>query len=185
MLSDGHIQQRSLTGKSRFIFTQSGKDSKREYFNLVLEIMIPFCSANYTPYIKSWTDSKTKTQYNSITLTTMQLPCFTELHNIWYSNGKKIVPLNIENMLTPLSLAHWIMGDGSKQNEGLHLSVYAFSNSDINLLLTALKKNFNIDSTIHNTDKGPRIYINKNDMNIIRPLIEDYIVPSMKYKIGS
>jgi hypothetical protein len=50
MLSDGHIQKRSIFG--RFIFAQSGKPNKREYFNLVLEIMTPFCSTNYVPYAK-------------------------------------------------------------------------------------------------------------------------------------
>jgi hypothetical protein len=52
----------------------------------------------------------------------MQLPCFIEIHSLWYLNGKKIVPLNIYILLTLLGLAHWIMGDGSRQNLGLHLS---------------------------------------------------------------
>jgi hypothetical protein len=38
MLSDGHIQH---SGNGRFIFAQSGKPEKCEYFNLVLEITIP------------------------------------------------------------------------------------------------------------------------------------------------
>ena len=106
LLSDGHIQQRSITSNGRFIFAQSGKHEKREYFNLVLEIMKPFCITNYVPYFKEWIDLRFKTTNNSISLTTMQLPCFTSLHNIWYSNGIKIVPLNIKEMLTPLALAH-------------------------------------------------------------------------------
>ncbi|QCB16397.1 hypothetical protein (mitochondrion) [Armillaria borealis] len=108
MLSDRHIQQRSITGNGRFIFAQSGKLNKREYFNLVLEIMKPFCSVNYIPYIKEWTDNRTNTLNSSIFFTTMQLPCFTDLRNIWYSNSIKKVPLNIQNMLTPIALAHWL-----------------------------------------------------------------------------
>ena len=87
-------------------------------------------------------------------------------------------------MLTPQALAHWIMGDGSKQNDGIHLSVYAFSNFDVDLLITALNEKFNLDCSIHSTDKGPRIYINKKSMEILRPLVLVYIVPSMRYKIG-
>ena len=89
MLSDGHIQQRSITANSRFIFAQSGKLEKREYFNLVLEIMRPFCSNNYIPYVKEWlrshkgrVDIRSNTINSSISLTTMQLPCFTDLRNI-------------------------------------------------------------------------------------------------------
>lgn len=182
MLSDGHIQQRSVTGNARFIFAQSGKPSKREYFNLVLEIMKPFCSANYVPYAKEWKDLRSKTINSRISLTTMQLPCFSRLHNLWYYNNIKIVPSNIKEMLTPLALAHWIMGDGSKQNEGNQLSVYAFTTSDVQLLITALNERYNLECSIHMTDRGPRIYINKINMVNLKPLVSPYIVPSMKYK---
>ena len=45
----------------------------------------------------------------------MQLPCFTNLHNIWYFNNKKIVPLNIKDMLTSLALAILIMASAEME----------------------------------------------------------------------
>lgn len=36
------------------------------------------------------------------------------------SDNLKIVPMIIENLLTPRALAYWIMDDGSLQNKGLH-----------------------------------------------------------------
>jgi hypothetical protein len=53
LLSDGHIAQRSENSNARFIFSQSANLVKREYFELVLTLMTPFCTANYKPYIKS------------------------------------------------------------------------------------------------------------------------------------
>ena len=53
------------------------------------------------------------------------------------------------------------MGDESKNNEGLHLSVDSFSTSYVDLLVSALINNFNIYCSLHNTKKGARIYINK------------------------
>lgn len=41
MLSDGHISQRSPKSNAR-IFLHSGKPEKKEYFNLVLSLMLPF-----------------------------------------------------------------------------------------------------------------------------------------------
>jgi hypothetical protein len=76
------------------------------------------------------------------------------------------------------------MGDGSKQNEGLHLSVYAFSQTNVDLLTDALKNRYDLHCTIHTTDRGPRIYINKNSMNILRPIILAHILPSMQYKLS-
>lgn len=172
------------SGNARFVFAQSGKSDKQEYFNLVLSIMLPFCTIGYVPYFKTWTDSESNVEYSSISLTTMQLPCFTALWSIWYVKGIKIVPTNIQELLTPIALAHWIMGDGSKQNEGLHLSVYAFSPSDVDLLVKALTTNFNISCSLHNTDKGSRIYLPKASTNVLRPLVIEYFVPSMKYKLS-
>jgi len=76
------------------------------------------------------------------------------------------------------------MGDGSKHNEGLHLSVDFFSTSDVDLLVSALTNNFNISCSLHNTNKGSRIYINKASTNTLIPLVVEYFVPSMKYKLG-
>jgi hypothetical protein len=76
------------------------------------------------------------------------------------------------------------MGDGSKQNEGLHLSVYAFSSSYIDLLVNALSNKYNLKCTIHSTNKGPRIYLDKASTNIIRTIVLPHIVPSMYYKLG-
>jgi hypothetical protein len=42
MLSDGHIALRALSINARFIFVQSAKSTKQEYFNLVLNLMKPF-----------------------------------------------------------------------------------------------------------------------------------------------
>lgn len=87
-------------------------------------------------------------------------------------------------MLTPVALTHWISGDDNKQNEGIHLSVYAFSTFDVELLIKAFNNRYNIECSIHHTDRGPKIYISKIYMYILIPLVSTHIVPSMKYKIG-
>jgi hypothetical protein len=46
---------------------------------------------------------------------TVTLPLFSELHEIWYKqvNGKniKIIPSNISEILSPIAIAYWIAGD--------------------------------------------------------------------------
>ena len=55
------------------------------------------------------------------------------------------------------------MDDGSLQNKGLHLSVYAFSFEEVELLKNTLESlflpEFSIKCTIHNHKKGYRLYI--------------------------
>ena len=45
---------------------------------------------------------------SSFYFTTRQLTAITELHKLFYNEGKKIVPLNIGSLLTERSLAYWV-----------------------------------------------------------------------------
>lgn len=153
-----------------------------------------FCVTDLKPTTRVWQDKLTGKAYNSISFGTMQLPCFNLLHNIFYiQNGVnnlgkpkyiKKVPLNIYNLLSPAGLAYWIMGDGSRHNDGIHLSVYAYSEKECNLLISVLTIKFNLKCSLHRHVKGPRIYIDKASTIIVRDLVKPYMVSSMLYKLG-
>ena len=73
----------------------------------------------------------------------------------------------------------------SQQGDGLHISVYAFSNEDVDKLMFTLQDKFNLRCSIHyNRDKKPRIYIFKESMDKLRPLISPYFIKEMLYKLG-
>jgi len=59
--------------------------------------------------------------YGVLTFTTRSLPCFTELHGLFYPNGIKLIPSNILDLLTPVGLAFLAQDDGSKCSNGFHL----------------------------------------------------------------
>lgn len=102
-----------------------------------------------------------------------------------YINKKKIVPNNIKELLTPRGLAFWIMDDGSKQGSGLHISVYGFTDADVDKLMFTLQDKFNLKCSIHyNKDNKPRIYIFKESMGTLIPLIKPYFINEMFYKLG-
>lgn len=102
----------------------------KEYFDYVLSFFLTFCAKDYKPQSRIVRDNRTKKTYSAISFTTMQLPCFNVFKEIFYKVNVKIVPDNIQELLTPRGLAFWIMDDGSRQGSGLHISVYAFSNED-------------------------------------------------------
>lgn len=147
---------------------------------------MPFCVNDYKPQPRLVVDNRTKKIYSAISFTTMQLPCFNEFIELFYdSNKKKIVPGNIRELLTPQGLAFWIMDDGSKQGSGLHISVYAFSNADVDKLLFTLQDKFNLKSSIHYyRDNKPRIYIFKESMDTLITLVKPYFIKEMLYKLG-
>ena len=77
------------------------------------------------------------------------------------------------------------MDDGSKQGDGLHISVYAFSTTDVDKLMFTLQDKFNHKTSIqYNRDKKPRIYIFKESMHTLIDLVKPYFIKEMLYKLG-
>jgi hypothetical protein len=106
LLSDGHLSRRSVTANTRFMFAQSGKLEKREYFQLVFNLfancMTPetFAAGIVVKPLHKESD------YIRVSFSTIALPCFNGLHTLFYSGSTKLVPANIADLLTPCGLAH-------------------------------------------------------------------------------
>ena len=111
---------------------------------------------------------------------------FNFIHELWYPNGIKRVPQNIELFLTPLALSIWIMDDGSISSKGLKLSTNSFTYDDCLFLVTILFKNFNLKASVHSAGVPNQyvIYIWKESMLLLKEITLPYIIPSMKYKIN-
>lgn len=75
--------------------------------------------------------------------------------------------------------------NGSRQGKGLHISVYAFTNEDVDKLMFVLQDKFNLRCSIHyNRDNKPRIFIFKESMENLITLVKPYFIPEMLYKLG-
>lgn len=183
LLGDAWLQKRSRNQNTRFGFRQSSKEEKREYFNFIFNLFSIFCTPNYIPVVKTIKHSGYDTILGRISFVTMRLPCFNVYFELFYGTGKKCVPYNIEAIFTGVSLAHWIMCDGSKQNNGLHLNTYGFTIEDVNRLILMLKHKYDLNCTIHQHKAGPRIYILGDSIDKVRALVKPHMVPSMYYKI--
>lgn len=191
LLGDGHLQCRN--NNSRFIYGQSSlREHHLNYFNHIFDLFKPFISKDFVSKSRTFINKRTNITYKSISFATLTLPCFNYYRNLFYNkDNKKIVPLNINQLLTPRGLAYWIMDDGSLQNKGLHLSTYGFTFEEVNLLKSTLENlfiashpEFIMKCTIHNHKKGYRIYIWEESMNKIRDHISPYMHKDMLYKIN-
>ena len=149
-------------------------------------LFMPFCAKDYIHQFSIIRENRTKKIYSAIYFTTMQFPCFNVFKEMFYLSNVIRVPYNIYELLTPRGLAFWRMDDGSWQGDGLHISVYAFSNEDVDKLMFTLQDKFNLKYSIHyNRDKKPRIYIFKQSMDSLRSLTSPYFIKEMLYKLGS
>lgn len=165
---------------ARFGFTQSTK--KMEYFINVFIKYKSLCTENIKPHTKFFATKGTN--LTSINFATRRLPCLNMYHDLFYKDGKKEVPSNIADFLAPIGIAYWIIDDGSKQNRGLHLNVYGFNEDSINNLLITIEIKYKFKCSVHSHKSGKRIYIFEESMPTVQNIVMDYIVPSIRYKLG-
>jgi hypothetical protein len=132
---------------------------------------------------------------------TRSLPCLTKLHFLFYLNGVKVIPHNIYELLSPVALAHMIMGDGSAQppspaspspaylqgragEDGLVICTDSFSVPEVVRLMNVLIIRYRLDCRLRfHTPTQPRISIHQSSMKRLRQIVEPFMHPSMMYKI--
>lgn len=93
IISDANLSKPNK-GEARLVFKQTIKHI--EYLYFVFFKLSHFCSKG--PYT-----TKTlihKKEHIGLAFTTRTLPCITELYNIFYMHGKKVVPSDLFNLLT-------------------------------------------------------------------------------------
>jgi hypothetical protein len=137
---------------------------------------------------KEWCLSKPKFRIktNSWYFRTISHPVFTRYRNLFYQEGRKIVPKRIDLLLRdPISLAVWFMDDGGIQADKRNpsISTHSFTKRENLLLRKVLWQNFGIETNLNWDGKGNRLYIPKRSLKRFVSLISPYILPSMKYKI--
>jgi hypothetical protein len=201
LLGDGHLRfnKKGLDGKpkpntnAQLAMTLKSK----EYVDyLWQEIYKPICS-NTPPH--PWPNPNTGKPVTQYHFASKALISLSKIHSQWYiwsdtaSKFTKIVPSNIGNLLTPIGLAHWIMGDGywDKSSKTVVICTDNFTLSEVELLITVLKSKFNLTATVQRRIKSNkeicwRIRFSSKSENIclLRTLVQPYLIPSMLYKLN-
>jgi len=76
-----------------------------DYLEHLFKLFSDYCSS--APKIHNPApDRRTGKVYSYAHFKTYSLVCFNEFYNLFYPAGKKVVPTNIEELLTPLGLAY-------------------------------------------------------------------------------
>lgn len=189
LLGDGHLRRGTKTARLNFTFS---KDILYYVEYLKFNVLSSICnSTKPTPWPKN-----NPTQYWFSSKSTLPL---LELHNQWYKLDKisnkyiKVLPPNIENLLTPRAIAHWLMGDGWWDNNSIKFSTDNFTLEEVQLLINILKNKYDINCTINKCkrhyDDGSttiqyRIRVGSKEVNKLIDLIQIYVLPKMLYKLG-
>nr|YP_010608747.1 hypothetical protein PNX16_mgp024 [Drechslerella dactyloides]WAN89827.1 hypothetical protein [Drechslerella dactyloides] len=111
------------------------------------------------------------------------MPCITELYNIFYSNGQKVIPQDIYDLLSPVALAHLIKVDGSVERHGLIICTDFYSVQDVVRIINVMIIRYRLEYTLRfHTPTQPRIYIRECTMLMLRQIV-NLTCDSMLYKI--
>ncbi len=115
------------------------------------------------------------------------------IHKLFYVNGRKTIPKNIDRILTsPLSLAIWFMDDGTldyrvKDHCAFHLCTNCFTKKETQRLIDVLYSNFGVISSLHYTlcrgKRHARIYIGSKGRDKFIKLVTPFILDCFKYKL--
>lgn len=127
---------------------------------------------------------------NSLTVRTISHPELTKLRDIFYPQGKKIIPPTIAELIKdPITIAVWFMDDGNVSRggnyiHGYHLNTQSFSEQENHLLAEALKTNYGIECTVQSNHAYKRLFVRAQSRQQFVSLVKEHVIPSMKYKLG-
>ena len=192
LLSDATIQKQNKGGEARLQFKQ--KYGHFEYFYSVFFQLSHYCSQG--PFITKTILHK-KVHY-ALSFTTRSLLCITKLYNLFYYDGKKIVPQNLFFYLTWEAIAHWVhqksnqkfyypCGIRTKNVYGLLINVEYYTIKDIVNLMNILMIKFKLSCSLHTLKQNKsHIYIKNKSipllLNGIRPYINSFIKTNNIYQ---
>jgi hypothetical protein len=117
---------------------------------------------------------------------------FSRIKRHTHEYGRKIVNMEILDMLTDFGLAVWFMDDGhcEKGNSG-YLNTMSFTKEENDLIVEWLWSRFNIRSNVVAAGKSRngrntlyRIRLVKSTWGHFCSIVEPHILPSLKYKLG-
>jgi hypothetical protein len=174
----GDLNIRKIGKASRLVFDQKNKDYLFHLYNI-------FESWVRTPpkerLQQRLPTSNLCSNWHFSTLSHKELHFY---YTLFYPQGKKLLPQDIQEYLTPRSIAYWIMDDGCLVSKNKwKIATCGFTMDENILLVNALNNKFNISANITLQEKRYPI------LNITSPefkhLIEPYVVPSMKYKLDN
>jgi len=177
LLGDGTLRKKYEGGSTYFKFAQGQVNS--DYLHHVFDI---FKHAGYV-LMDAPSPGKSVVKgkvYQWYQFSTQSIPAWNALHALWYVNGVKVVPANIFDLLTPVSLAYWHMDDGGWNKGGINLNTNSFTKAEVTLLAEVLRTKFGLKCSVQSRN---RLYIWSSSTAQFCDLIRPYVHPSMVYKI--
>lgn len=102
----------------------------------------------------------------------------------FYSDNKKVVPKNLENFFSPLTIAIWIQENSCLLSSGLKIATNNFTFEEVKFLCELFWIKYGIIASPNRDRNQCVLYIQKQSIPKLVLLVKNFIVPSMFYKFN-
>jgi len=122
-------------------------------------------------------------RYPCVQFVTRTSPVFTHWRRRFYVDGRKQIPDDITDLLTPLAIAVWSMDDGSADHCGVTIQTHSFDHDEVERLARALSEGFDIVATIRANKGRSILYIGKQSLPAFGSIVRPFILEDLEYKL--
>lgn len=152
ILGDGSCTNHRFEHSQQGLYWEYSKYISQQFKNNYPELLTPKILTE-SFYTRKRTNVESPRIYTSQTFYTKRHDIFRELRQVFYPNGKKIIPIEvIEAYFTDVSLLFLYLDDGKvgrAARTGLGLDLANFSHEDLNTFKIFLMGKFQLDITTH------------------------------------
>ncbi len=180
ILGDGRLESRSKNGSARLRVHHA--ESQRDFLFWKYQVFQNLVTRE--PWQVTWIGKQTGNKYSAWFFHTKTLSTLRELHQLFYPAGKKIIPINIEDLLTPRALAVWFMDDGCMTPSSAILNTQCFSKLEQEILRSWFQNYLGIETKFNKDRLTYRLCMNKESARELSEIISPYVPKCMHYKLA-
>lgn len=186
ILGDGYLQK---TGKKNARLRLEHGYNQKEYL-LWKGKQFPKLFLGKPDYLER-AHPKTKTVYKYWRWQSNSTPILGKWHDLFYKNGKKHIPAELNKILTEsLSLAVWYMDDGTfyHNNHNRYSMIYLgrVSKAEANMVAKVIKQNFSISPKVYDKkEKGFALFFSVIETKKLHNLVKPFMLSTFNYKLYS
>ncbi|GIW67282.1 MAG: hypothetical protein KatS3mg096_150 [Candidatus Parcubacteria bacterium] len=184
ILGDGYLQS---TGKKNARLRLEHRAQHYEYLVWKMKLLPQLFQGK--PKIIKRQHPLTKRIYSYVRCQSNSSPLLGKLRRLFYQDGQKKIPENIEKLLIDdLTFAIWFYDDGYYSKKDGYCAIYLgkISFAEAKLLSQAITNKFNLkNKVVDKKNKGFMLYFPASEKIKIKNILQKYFVPIMSYKIPS
>lgn len=182
ILGDGYLQK---TGEKNARLRLEHGEKQKEYLSWKVDKLRKLFQGK-TRYLER-VHPISKKRYCYWRHQSQSTPYLGKLRKVFYPNGKKKIPRDLEKYLSPLGLAVWYMDDGYfyPRDRCSYLYLGNVSRREAEIVAQCLLRSFNIETRVKQKKKGYVIYFSPKETQRLKKLIKKYILPQFNYKLPS